>query len=128
MSSIRHQQMQEGDAFRVIVVDNASNPPISETAFEILNSSGISVKVIRESLPGIAHARAAAAKASDAEWVLFVDDDNELESDYIVNGLRVIRTYPTVGCFGGKLLLPDSIKPPKWTSSFFPFPGYKRFW
>ena len=127
MSSIRHQQMQEGDTFRVIVVDNASNPPLTETVFESLKGSDISFRLIQEPLPGIARARAAAAMASAAEWILFVDDDNELDSDYIISGLRVIRGYPKVGCFGGKLLLPDSIEPPLWTQSFFNFLGIRDY-
>jgi len=127
MSSIRHQKMLEGDTFRVIVVDNASNPPLTESVFESLKGSDISFGLIQEPLPGIARARAAAAMASAAEWILFVDDDNELNSDYIINGLRVIRGYPKVGCFGGKLLLPDSIKPPKWTYPFFPFLAIRDF-
>ena len=125
MSSIRHQQIPEGDTFSVVVVDNASNQPITETVVEPLKCAGISVRLIQEPLPGIARARAAAVNASKAEWILFVDDDNELNPDYIAIGLRVIRDHPNVGCFGGKLLLPDSIKPPSWTQPFLPYLGIK---
>ena len=127
MSSIRRQQITEEHSFRVIVVDNASNPPITENIFDSFSGSDIPVMLIQEPLPGIARARAAAVKASKAEWILFVDDDNELNPDYVASGLRVIRDHPNVGCFGGKLLLPDSIKPPSWIQPFFPYLGIKDY-
>jgi glycosyltransferase involved in cell wall biosynthesis len=125
MASIRHQQMRDGDSFCVVLVDNASAPPITEAVFASLKGSAISTRLLLEPLPGIARARAAAAEASTAEWILFVDDDNELDPDYVLNGLKVIRNHPKVGCFGGKLLLHESIRPPSWTRPFLPFLGIK---
>jgi glycosyltransferase involved in cell wall biosynthesis len=127
MTSISHQQAIGEHTLSVVVVDNASNPAISKSVFEPLNGSRFSTKLIQEPIPGIARARAAAANATLADWILFVDDDNELDSNYLSNGLRVIHEHPTVGCFGGKLALPDSIRPPSWSRPFLPYLGIKDF-
>lgn len=127
MTSISHQQATDGHTISVVVVDNASNPPINESVFEPLNSSTMATELIQEPLPGIARARAAAARATSGEWVLFVDDDNELNPDYVLNGIKVICDHPTVGCFGGKLLLPVSIQPPSWSLPFLEYLGIRDF-
>jgi len=56
---------------------------------------------------------------------LFVDDDNELDPDYIRHGLSFIQGHPDVGCFGGRLLLAQNIEPPKWVRPFLPYLGIK---
>ncbi len=127
MTSIRKQQGVEKHILSLLVVDNASTPPLTEAVFEQFKGSPISTRLIQETHPGIARARAAAARATTAEWILFVDDDNELDPDYVLNGLKVIQSHTTVGCFGGKLLLPESITPPAWTQPFLPFLGIKDF-
>jgi glycosyltransferase involved in cell wall biosynthesis len=127
MASIRQLHTTDQLVLRVLVVDNASDPPITEAVFEPLSGTAIFTKLIQEPSAGIARARAAAAKASTADWILFVDDDNELNVDYVVKGIEVIRCHPSVGCFGGKLLLPDSITPPDWAKPFLPFLGIKDF-
>jgi len=127
MKSIFKQQVTEGHTFSVLVVDNLSDPPISESIFGKTNSLKIKTKLIQEPSAGIARARAAAANATSAEWILFVDDDNELKLDYVSKGFDIIRDHPKLGCFGGKLLLPDSIHPPAWTKPFLPYLGIKDF-
>jgi glycosyltransferase involved in cell wall biosynthesis len=127
MKSIFNQQVTAGHTFSVLVVNNLSDPAISESIFRKTNGSKIKTKLIQEPSPGVARARAMAAKSTSAEWILFVDDDNELSSDYVSKGLGIIRDHPTLGCFGGRLLLPDSIHPPAWTKPFLPYLGIKDF-
>ena len=125
MKSIFNQQVTDGHTFSVLIVDNLSDPPISESIFGKTNGPKITTKLIREPSPGIARARVMAANSTSAEWILFVDDDNELSPDYVSNGFDIISKHPTLGCFGGKLLLPDSVKPPKWSHPFLPYLGIK---
>jgi hypothetical protein len=54
-------------------------------------------------------------------WLLFVDDDNELDLDYIRNGIDIIDHFPDLGCFGGRLILPDNLRPANWVQ---PLLGY----
>jgi hypothetical protein len=57
--------------------------------------------------------------------MLFVDDDNELADDFVTEGLAFLRGRPDLGCFGGRLLLPGSVTPPRWAEPFLPYLGIK---
>ena len=112
--------------FSVLLVDNASAPPISAEVLDVLVSRDIPARIVVEDALGIARARLRAIEETKADWLLFVDDDNVLDMDYIAEGVAFINAHDgKVGCFGGKLLLPSSIKPPLWASPFLPFLAIK---
>jgi glycosyltransferase involved in cell wall biosynthesis len=111
--------------FRVIIVDNASSPPISSDVLEPLLAAGHSASLTRESRPGLSIARFHAINLSSAPWMLFVDDDNELADDFVQRGLEFISSRDDVGCFGGRLLLPGDLHPPRWVEPYLPYLGIK---
>ncbi|HVO94996.1 MAG TPA: glycosyltransferase [Terriglobales bacterium] len=118
---------QTGDpgTFRVFLIDNASFPAVSDEVLDPLHTAGITARIVREPRPGLTQARLRAADETDGEWVLFVDDDNELSLNYLVEGHKFIASRDDVGCFGGRLLLPDTIKPPLWAAPFLTYLGIK---
>lgn len=124
LASIQAQTVG-GDAFRLLIVDNASSPPLDESLLVPFAASGIKARLVREPLPGIARARLRAILETDAEWLLFVDDDNELTPQYIAEGMLFANNFPDVGCFGGKLLLPSNIRPARWIEPFLPYLAIK---
>lgn len=109
-------------AFDVLIVDNASAPPLTEAVLGPLRARGIAARVEREETPGLVHARLCAIDATTAsEWMLCVDDDNVLAPDYVAEGLAFIQAHPNVAAFGGKLSLPDTVKPPLGATPFLPY-------
>ncbi len=113
---------QSVTAFDVLVVDNASAAPLTEDMLEPLRARGIAARVVREETPGLVHARLCAIDATVAsDWMLCVDDDNALAPDYVAEGLAFIEAHPNVAAFGGKLLLPDAVKPPFGVKPFLPY-------
>lgn len=112
-------------SFELVIVDNASQPPIEEWACRAALGSEIPLRIEREPTLGIAAARARAVETTTTDWILFVDDDTELLPDYIEQGLKIIAENPTIGCFGGKLLVPDYLSPARWTRSLLPFLAIK---
>lgn len=112
-------------AFEVVIIDNASQPPVEEWACRNALGTDIPLRIERESTLGIAAARVHAVEATTTEWVLFVDDDTELMPDYIEEGLKVIDVSPEIGCFGGRLIVPDYLAPARWTSQLLPFLAIK---
>lgn len=125
LRSIFHQQITEEHFFSVLVIDSASSPPISESLFDRYSDLKVKTEIIREPLPGIAKARLSAIPSLSSSWVLFVDDDNELSPDYLLKGIAIINRYPKLGCFGGKLLLPEYLHPPAWVNLLLPYLGIR---
>ncbi len=112
-------------AFETLLVDNASSPPMSDEVLEPLREAGIGAKLAREERPGLVSARLHAIRATRGEWMLFLDDDNEVDDDFVAEGLRFMSSRPDVGCFGGKLLLPEGFRLPRWARPFLPYLAIK---
>lgn len=113
------------EAFRVIIIDNASYPTLPHSMLEPLRKVGLDVRLLQEPVLGVSRARLRAVRETNAYWVLFVDDDNELSASYISRGLAFIKHHPEIGCFGGKLLLARNLNPPRWAAPFLPYLGIK---
>jgi glycosyltransferase involved in cell wall biosynthesis len=111
--------------FRVVLVDNASDPPLTDAVLAPLQAAGIDTTLTREETPGLTQARLHAIHRTQSDWMLFVDDDNELSDGFVAEGLAFIASRKDVGCFGGKLLLPESVRPPRWARPFLPYLGIK---
>jgi len=112
-------------ALEVIVIDNLSEPALSEAVLAPLLNRAIPARLVREPKLGLSHARVRAIQEARGEWILFVDDDNELFPDYIENGIGFIDQHPSVGCFGGKLYLPESVQHHGWVKPYLPWLGVK---
>lgn len=110
---------------KVLLVDNVSTPPLDEDVLAPISKRGIACRIVREPELGISKARLRAINETDDEWILFVDDDNELDSEYIEQGLAFIRDHPDVGCLGGRLILARNIYASYWVEPFLPFLGIK---
>lgn len=107
------RQTYKPPGFEVVVIDNGSAPPIDEAECRRILSP-TPVRVEREPELGLASARSRGVAETHAEWIVLVDDDTELAPDYLACARRVIEQNPALGCFGGKLLLPEYIVPDPW--------------
>ena len=83
----------------VIIVDNNSLVPIKKNDF-IADYSQLQINFVEESRPGLAYARAKGIKEAKYDWILFFDDDNEPEHDYLVELKNLCFLYPQVGAWG----------------------------
>lgn len=124
--SLAAQDVGRG-AFRLTLVDNASSPPVAETVLDPIREAGIEAKILYEPAIGLQRARLCAIRRTSANWILWVDDDNELSPDFIRQGLAFIRSHPEVGCFGGRLILPATLRPAPWVRPFLPYLGIRDF-
>lgn len=113
--------------FHVLIVDNASTVPLRTELVDPLLAAGIEARIVREPTPGLSRARLKAIAETDDEWVIFVDDDNELAPDYVENAMRFAMSNPHVGCFGGRLVLPDELQPRSWVTPFLPSLGIRDY-
>ena len=126
LTSLAHQSAEK-ELFKVVVIDNASIPPLTAVDLALLTDAGIVSAIVREPKLGNVFSRARAYQETNCEWILFVDDDNELQPDYIKTGVEIIRNRPELGCFGGKLELPKETHVHGWIVPLLPFLAIRDF-
>jgi glycosyltransferase involved in cell wall biosynthesis len=119
------QQKANPDVISVLLIDNDSKPALEKDLLAPIAERGIVCRIVHEPNLGLSRARIRAIQETLGEWILFVDDDNELNSDFIEQGLAFIQLHPDVGCFGGRLLLPSILQPANWVKPFLPYLGIK---
>lgn len=121
------QQTLSPAAFRVWVIDNASDPALTAADVAPLEAAGITYTILLERRLGLSYARWCAIETTDAEVVVFVDDDNELAPDYLENALTIAKENPDIGCFGGKMLLATQVQYPTWMENLLPYLGIRDY-
>ena len=106
--TLKHLMAQKGilqTSWEVIIVDNKSTDNTAEFSRSIWNSYDVekpAFNVIFEPLQGLSMARKKGLEASQFNYVLFCDDDNWLEEDYLKNALKIMETVPNIGALGGE--------------------------
>ena len=112
------RQILPRDSWDLVVVDNASTPPVSEAIFEGASQHS---RVIHEEKPGKVNAMIAAAPHVRGEWVVFVDDDNVLAPDYLVALARLSAEFPRIGVFSASIEGEFETPVPDWAESFLSY-------
>ena len=85
-----------------IIVDNASNDSTKDIIYEYAENNNIIYSYEKKS--GLGYARLNGIKIASAEWVVFVDDDNELDCNWIKTAAEYIKDNPDISIFGGNVI------------------------
>ncbi len=102
--------------WELVVVDNASTPPISS----LLDATWASrARIVREEALGLTAARVRGISESRAGLLVFVDDDNVLDSDYLENALAIAGEKPFLGSWSGQCRPSFEVSPPSWTRRYW---------
>lgn len=85
----------------VIIIDNNSETALAEIKIikQFLESKD-DTYILRETTPGLTAARIRGIKAAKYDWLIFFDDDNEPQADYLLTAEKSINIYPKVGVWG----------------------------
>ena len=67
---------------------------------------------------GLSFARNRGIKEAKGEWLVFLDDDSMVESDYIANLQKYISLYPDAAAFGGPIAPLFEDGAPDWYSKW----------
>ena len=88
--------------FEIILVDNNSsnNVPYDIFLFYKNNKKNITVSYIKELNPGLVNARICGFKLATSDWLVYVDDDNELDENYLSQLFKSIEKFPSCGVWG----------------------------
>ncbi len=87
----------------LIVVDNNSSDKTGDIIKEYAKCNE-KIKYIFESKPGLSNARACGVQNCNSEWIIFLDDDNYIEQEWIIGVDDYIAENPDVGAFNGNVI------------------------
>lgn len=88
----------------IILVDNGSTDDTAQKASAVWDSLDMlkpPFKIVTESTPGLTSARLKGIEASVFNYILFCDDDNWLDSNYLSIAVQVMESNPAIGALGG---------------------------
>ena len=92
------------------LVDN--NSPVAVSTYDIVDSFLNQcpwAQLVVEKEQGLTYARMAGFKKTTAPYIVFFDDDNEPEENYLIETLSFIKRNPKVGAFGPGVIKVDFI-------------------
>jgi glycosyltransferase involved in cell wall biosynthesis len=105
------------DCWELLVIDNATPGPQHISSFDFTWHP--STNIIREERLGLTWARIAGIQASRGDYLVFVDDDNVLDPNYLKNTIEIFQQNSQLGVIGGKSLPEFEVEPEPWVSQFF---------
>lgn len=112
------------DKWEFILVDNASKEFISNKVQLNWHSNS---RHIREEKLGLTQARLCGIQAAVGEILVFVDDDNILETDYLQVVEQIGRDYPFIGAWGGCIQPQFEETPPEWIKPYLSMLAIRQF-
>lgn len=114
LEGIRCQTLSQNQ-WELILVDNNSRSPVA-TQFDL--SWHPSARHVREDEVGLTAARLRGIDESKGKLIVFVDDDNVLDPDYLENALKIGTEWKVLGAWGGQSDPEFEKSPPEWAAPF----------
>lgn len=103
LSNIIQQECLNELVYEIIVVDNNSKDKTKEVVNEFQKSNSI-IRYIFESKQGLSNARKAGVDSCNGKWIIFLDDDNFIQPNWIKSAFSYIEKHPEVGAFNGAVI------------------------
>lgn len=99
-----------------LFIDNASAEPLGAS---VDLSWHPNARHIREERLGLTHSRLCGIRESYGEVLVFVDDDNVLDADYLKQVLSIATEWPMLGSWSGQTQPAFEAPPPEWTRRYW---------
>lgn len=114
------QQIQPGLNWELILVDNCCTDRTTQVAADLLSTTGkeLNWRIVFQPVPGLSFARELGVSESKYDIVLFCDDDNHLNSDYLQRVWQHFKSKPGLGVLGGYATAVYDCSPPDWWHDF----------
>ncbi len=112
----------DGMACELIVVNNNSNDNTAEVVermVESFNRQSFLFRLVNEERAGLSFARMTGIKSSTFKTVIFCDDDNHLNHNYLLKTVEILKRDSQIGIIGGWAKPKFSIPPGKWIVDFY---------
>ncbi len=103
-------------AWEVVLVDNNCTDQTTRVARETWTKSGNAqtLKITKEPHPGLTYARAKGVMEADFDNLIFCDDDNWLQSDFLERAYALLKSKQEIAVFGSHNLAAFEDEPPDW--------------
>jgi glycosyltransferase involved in cell wall biosynthesis len=118
------EQTLELDRWELLLIDNASNQQL-DSEFDL--SWHPQSRHIREEQLGLTFARARGIQEARAKTLIFVDDDNVLDQNYLAVTLDIGDRFPFIGAWGGQIKGEFEVPPPDWAKPYLPLLAIREF-
>ena len=99
------------DLWELLLIDNASEK-LLDSKFDL--SWHPNARHIREEQLGLTPARLRGINEAVGEILVFVDDDNVLDPDYLEVALKISKDFSMIGAWGGQVIPELEEEPPEW--------------
>ncbi|MFC7338083.1 glycosyltransferase [Haloferula chungangensis] len=114
LESLRNQSLSKAE-WELLVIDNQSKVPVKN----ILSADkGDNIRVVVETNLGLTPARNRGIEESRGDLLIFIDDDNVVDPNYLSRAMAIMEDMPVLGCIGAGVLEPefeeepaDSVRP-----------------
>jgi glycosyltransferase involved in cell wall biosynthesis len=116
-------QSLPADRWELVIVDNASNPPLAEKGWHLPANA----RIVVEPELGLTPARVAGIRSASAAIVVLIDDDTVPDQTYLHVAREHMRTYADVGAAGGRIQGEFEVPPPSWASGFLDLLALRDF-
>lgn len=115
LQALREQTLPTAE-WELLIVDNASSEPLTNWVDLAWHPHA---RHIRETTLGIAFARIRGIREANAPLLIFVDDDNVLDRDYLAQAKAMAAAHPELGAWSGNIQLEFEQPPPEWTRPYW---------
>jgi len=106
------------------LIDNASRESLS-SSFDL--GWHVRGRHVLEAELGLTRARLRGISEACADLLIFVDDDNILDCDYLEQALRVFQEWPQLGTWGGQCIPEFETPPAEWTRRWWNWIAIREF-
>ncbi|HQW95780.1 MAG TPA: glycosyltransferase family A protein, partial [Saprospiraceae bacterium] len=117
---LANQKIPASTSWELIIVDNNSTDNTDEVAAMEWSKYDCTGKfnIVKEENIGLSHARFRGVSHASFEYILFCDDDNWLQEDYIRKAINIIDSKPEIGVLGGQGIVKADTALPDWWEDF----------
>src|SRR5260370_12163363 len=105
------EQTGSKELWEVLLIDSASDDPLAGRVDLLWQPNA---KHIREAAVGLTNARIRGINESRGNLLVFVDDDNVLDRDYLEQAAQIASEYKHIGAFGASIKAEFEVTPPDW--------------
>jgi glycosyltransferase involved in cell wall biosynthesis len=115
LEALRSQTLTPS-SWELVIVDNRSDhPPVGCTDLGWHPCA----RVVREETLGLTPARLRGIRESKGDLLVFVDDDNVLDADFLETAQRIMDERPFLGSWSGQCRPAFEQPPPEWTRRYW---------